>query len=100
MRTAGLPRPPDDSPGTVQQRGDVAGGWAAAEVTVEATYTTPQETGKPPGLLAAAQHPGPRSMRAPGDAQGNLALESAMDELAYARGADPLELRLHHGSQQ
>jgi len=95
-----LPRPPDDTPGTVQHRGDVAAGWAAAEVTAEATYTTPQATGNPLGLLATAQHPRPGSMHAPGDSQGNLALESAMDQLAYACGADPLELRLHHGSQQ
>ena len=53
MRTAGLPRPPDDTPGTVQHRGDVAAGWAAAEVTAEATYTTPQATGNPLGPLAA-----------------------------------------------
>jgi xanthine dehydrogenase YagR molybdenum-binding subunit len=40
--------------------------------------------------------PAPGSMRAPGDAQGNFALESAMDELAFALGADPLELRLRN----
>ena len=40
--------------------------------------------------------PAPGSMRAPGDAQGNFALESAMDELAYALGTDPLELRLRN----
>src|SRR5207248_3998847 len=32
--------------------------------------------------------------RAPGEATGTFALESAMDELAYALGIDPLELRL------
>ena len=37
--------------------------------------------------------PCPGFMRAPGEAQGNFALESAMDELAYALGLDPLELR-------
>ncbi|WP_336204199.1 xanthine dehydrogenase family protein molybdopterin-binding subunit [Nonomuraea sp. LPB2021202275-12-8] len=36
------------------------------------------------------------SMRAPGEAQGNFALESAMDELSYALGIDPLELRLRN----
>jgi xanthine dehydrogenase YagR molybdenum-binding subunit len=35
----------------------------------------------------------PGSMRAPGTAQGNFALESAIDELAYAIGMDPLALR-------
>lgn len=40
--------------------------------------------------------PVPTSMRAPGQAQGNFALESAVDELAYAIGMDPLELRLRN----
>ena len=40
--------------------------------------------------------PSPASMRAPGEAQGNFALESAVDELSYALGIDPLELRLRN----
>lgn len=36
----------------------------------------------------------PTFMRAPGEATGTFALESAMDELAYALGVDPVELRL------
>ncbi|WP_431931179.1 xanthine dehydrogenase family protein molybdopterin-binding subunit [Nonomuraea jabiensis] len=36
------------------------------------------------------------SMRGPGDAQGNFALESAMDELSYELGIDPLDLRLRN----
>lgn len=36
----------------------------------------------------------PADMRAPGAALGVYALESAMDELSYALGIDPLELRL------
>ena len=36
----------------------------------------------------------PTFMRAPGESSGSFALESAMDELAYAVGVDPLELRL------
>lgn len=36
----------------------------------------------------------PCDMRAPGGAVGIYALESAMDELSYAIGVDPLELRL------
>jgi len=35
-------------------------------------------------------------MRAPGDAPGSFALESAMDELAWAAGLDPVELRLRN----
>ncbi|MBD0302990.1 MAG: xanthine dehydrogenase family protein molybdopterin-binding subunit, partial [Tolypothrix sp. T3-bin4] len=36
----------------------------------------------------------PTFMRAPGEATGMFALESAMDELAYALNIDPIELRL------
>jgi len=36
----------------------------------------------------------PTFMRAPGESSGSFALESAMDELAYAVGIDPLQLRL------
>ncbi|MDB5360220.1 MAG: aldehyde oxidase and xanthine dehydrogenase, molybdopterin binding [Rhodospirillales bacterium] len=36
----------------------------------------------------------PTFMRAPGEASGVYALESAMDELAWALGMDPIELRL------
>jgi xanthine dehydrogenase YagR molybdenum-binding subunit len=38
----------------------------------------------------------PTFMRAPGEATGMYALESAMDELAYAVGLDPIELRLRN----
>ncbi|GAB4054179.1 xanthine dehydrogenase family protein molybdopterin-binding subunit [Catellatospora paridis] len=38
----------------------------------------------------------PTSMRAPGEAEGNWAIETAMDELAYELGMDPLELRLRN----
>ena len=37
--------------------------------------------------------PTPTFTRAPGEATGTFALESALDELAYAAGLDPLELR-------
>ena len=40
--------------------------------------------------------PCPGSMRAPGEAQGGFALESAMDELSYTLGIDPLDLRLRN----
>jgi len=36
----------------------------------------------------------PLDMRAPGAATGSFAIESAMDEMAYAAGVDPLEFRL------
>jgi xanthine dehydrogenase YagR molybdenum-binding subunit len=41
----------------------------------------------------------PTFQRAPGEATGTFALESAMDELAYALGMDPLELRLRNYSE-
>jgi len=37
--------------------------------------------------------PTPRWMRAPGEAPGSFALESAIDELAHAAGLDPIDLR-------
>ncbi|WP_326568587.1 xanthine dehydrogenase family protein molybdopterin-binding subunit [Amycolatopsis rhabdoformis] len=37
-------------------------------------------------------------MRAPGEAPGSFALESAMDELAVALGMDPIELRVRNSS--
>jgi xanthine dehydrogenase YagR molybdenum-binding subunit len=38
----------------------------------------------------------PTYMRAPGESSGSFALESAMDELAYAAQLDPIELRLRN----
>src|SRR5258707_13472671 len=38
----------------------------------------------------------PVVLRAPMEAQGPFALESAMDEVAYATGVDPVELRLRN----
>jgi len=40
--------------------------------------------------------PMPSDMRAPGEAIGMLAFEQAMDELAYATGLDPVELRIRN----
>ncbi len=42
----------------------------------------------------------PTYMRAPGEASGNFALESAIDELAVALKLDPLEFRLHNYAAQ
>ncbi|MEO6702456.1 MAG: xanthine dehydrogenase family protein molybdopterin-binding subunit [Jatrophihabitantaceae bacterium] len=44
--------------------------------------------------LVALDVPTPRWMRAPGEAPGAFALESAMDELAELAGIDPIELRI------
>jgi xanthine dehydrogenase YagR molybdenum-binding subunit len=40
--------------------------------------------------------PQPGDMRAPGEGIGMLAFEQAMDELAYATGLDPIELRVRN----
>ena len=42
----------------------------------------------------------PTFMRAPGESSGSFALESAMDELAYAARIDPLELRLRNYAER
>jgi xanthine dehydrogenase YagR molybdenum-binding subunit len=49
--------------------------------------------------VARLDVPTPTAMRAPGEAPGSYALGSALDELAYACGLDPLEvLRRNHAS--
>ena len=40
--------------------------------------------------------PSPQWMRGPGPTEGNFALESALDELSYTIGIDPIELRLRN----
>lgn len=44
--------------------------------------------------VVALHVPGGEDVRAPGDAPGSLALETAMDELAYALDMDPIDLRI------
>lgn len=44
--------------------------------------------------LADLDVPTPRWMRAPGEAPGMFALETAIDELSYRVGIDPIELRI------
>ncbi|HTJ26223.1 MAG TPA: xanthine dehydrogenase family protein molybdopterin-binding subunit [Candidatus Limnocylindria bacterium] len=67
---------------------------------------------EPSGLLSAVLYPPPNLLmthrlgrlnaatptftRAPGESSGSFALESAMDELAYAARIDPVELRLRN----
>ncbi|MHA6626284.1 xanthine dehydrogenase family protein molybdopterin-binding subunit [Pseudonocardia sichuanensis] len=46
--------------------------------------------------LIAMDTPSTRAMRAPNEAPGSFALETAMDELAVALQMDPLELRLRN----
>jgi xanthine dehydrogenase YagR molybdenum-binding subunit len=44
--------------------------------------------------------PTPSWMRAPGECPGMYALESAMDELAFAAGIDPVQLRIRNEPEQ
>jgi len=50
--------------------------------------------------LAKLNRGTPTFMRAPGEASGSFALESAMDELAYKLGMDPLDLRLKNYTER
>ncbi|GAA3091884.1 xanthine dehydrogenase family protein molybdopterin-binding subunit [Streptomyces rectiviolaceus] len=50
--------------------------------------------------VVALDVPSPSWMRAPGEAPGMYALESAMDELALTLGIDPVELRLRNDTQR
>jgi xanthine dehydrogenase YagR molybdenum-binding subunit len=71
-----------------------------AEQTVGATralYASPNRSTTT--RVAALDLSVPTIMRGPGEATGMFALESAMDELAYAAGLDPVELRIRNDSQ-
>jgi xanthine dehydrogenase YagR molybdenum-binding subunit len=93
------------------------GAGADGRLTVQIHETTSQtstfdEFVEPSGLITTVLYPSaalrvtheltrlnygtPTFMRAPGESSGSFALESAMDELAYAVGIDPLELRLRN----
>ncbi|WP_217198370.1 xanthine dehydrogenase family protein molybdopterin-binding subunit [Streptomyces buecherae] len=57
-------------------------------------YTSPNS--RTTHHVAALDVPSPSWMRAPGEAPGMYALESAMDELAVALDMDPIELRVRN----
>ncbi|MET4924206.1 xanthine dehydrogenase family protein molybdopterin-binding subunit [Streptomyces sp. PSRA5] len=57
-------------------------------------YTSPHS--RTTHRVTALDVPTPSWMRAPGEASGMYALESAMDELALAVGVDPVELRMRN----
>jgi xanthine dehydrogenase YagR molybdenum-binding subunit len=67
------------------------------------TMGTPESYACPNVLIRNTQvrlHiPPPGWMRAPGEAEGSFALESALDELAYELGIDPLELRIRNHAE-
>ncbi len=49
--------------------------------------------------LAPLDIPTPANMRGPGGVTGVFAIETAMDELAWALGIDPIELRLRNATE-
>ncbi|ORE98785.1 xanthine dehydrogenase family protein molybdopterin-binding subunit [Aurantimonas sp. 22II-16-19i] len=57
-------------------------------------YATPALSSRHKAVRLDIGTPGP--MRAPGEASGSAALESAIDEAALAAGLDPLEFRLRN----
>jgi xanthine dehydrogenase YagR molybdenum-binding subunit len=65
-----------------------------AAVPARVMYTSPNS--RTVHRVTALDVPSPSWMRAPGEAPGMYALESAMDELAVATGVDPVELRLRN----
>ncbi|MFB8111972.1 xanthine dehydrogenase family protein molybdopterin-binding subunit [[Kitasatospora] papulosa] len=65
-----------------------------AAVPARVMYTSPHS--RTEHRVVALDVPSPSWMRAPGEASGMYALESAMDELACALGVDPVELRLRN----
>ncbi|MEU5716389.1 xanthine dehydrogenase family protein molybdopterin-binding subunit [Streptomyces sp. NPDC020403] len=65
-----------------------------AAVPARVMYTSPHS--RTTHQVAPLDVPSPSWMRAPGEASGMYALESAMDELACALGLDPVELRLRN----
>ncbi|MEV6396243.1 xanthine dehydrogenase family protein molybdopterin-binding subunit [Streptomyces sp. NPDC051907] len=68
-----------------------------AAVPARVMYTSPNS--RTSHRVAKLDVPSPSWMRAPGEASGMYALESAMDELAVAVGVDPVELRLRNEPQ-
>ncbi|MEV0278863.1 xanthine dehydrogenase family protein molybdopterin-binding subunit [Streptomyces sp. NPDC050610] len=65
-----------------------------AAVPARVMYTSPNS--RTAHRVAALDVPSPSWMRAPGEASGMYALESAMDELAERAGLDPVELRVRN----
>ncbi|MFE9742627.1 xanthine dehydrogenase family protein molybdopterin-binding subunit [Streptomyces sp. NPDC006477] len=65
-----------------------------AAVPARAMYTSPHS--RTSHRVVALDVPTPSWMRAPGEASGMYALETAMDELAVVTGVDPVELRLRN----
>jgi xanthine dehydrogenase YagR molybdenum-binding subunit len=69
-----------------------------ASLTARMLYSSPNATTS--HRLVRLDMGTPSYTRAPGEAPGNFALESAMDELAYELRIDPLELRFRNYAEQ
>lgn len=71
----------------------------AEQTAVQTRHMYAAQTRRTQHRLVRLDVPTPRWMRAPGEAPGMFALESAMDELAVELGLDPVELRIRNDTQ-
>lgn len=71
----------------------------AEQTTVQTRHMYAAPVRRTTHRLVRLDVPTPRWMRAPGEAPGMFALESAMDELAVELGLDPVELRVRNDTQ-
>jgi xanthine dehydrogenase YagR molybdenum-binding subunit len=78
----------------VQQTARVKGYAEQVGTCSRAMYAAPDR--RTTHRVVARDVPVPTIMRAPGEASGMFALESAMDEMALACGLDPVELRIRN----
>lgn len=69
-----------------------------AALATRMLYACPNQ--KTSHRLAKLHTGNPTFMRAPGEAVGTFAIESAVDELAYALQMDPIQLRLQNYAEQ
>jgi CO/xanthine dehydrogenase Mo-binding subunit len=81
-----------ESTATLGALGD--GGYEPVTQVTSNAYSCPNVETR--DLRAQLHIPSPYWMRAPGRVQGHFALESALDELSYRLGIDPIELRLRN----
>jgi CO/xanthine dehydrogenase Mo-binding subunit len=79
-----------------------AGGWVATEWPYDKIQNRLEDAYGMPNLAGDSANGGLRGniMRTPGQRQQNFALEGLMNEAAAADGADPIEYRLAHTSDE
>ncbi|MET7763576.1 xanthine dehydrogenase family protein molybdopterin-binding subunit [Streptomyces sp. NPDC005393] len=78
----------------VEQTAKAKGYAEQVAVSTRVMYAAPHR--RTTHRLAPLDVPVPTIMRAPGEAQGMFALESAVDEMALACGLDPVEFRIRN----